>query len=51
MADMPIPAKIECLSNMLFQRLNSTKHPIAKLADWTLDLTQKMSVPPPRLSG
>ena len=51
MADLLIPAKIECLSDMLFQRLNRTRHPIAKLADWTLDLTQKMSVPPPGLSG
>ena len=51
MTDLPIPAKIECLSNMLFQRLNSTKHPIAKLADWTLNLTAKISIPPPKLPG
>lgn len=51
MTELPIPAKIECLSNMLFQRLTRTRHPIAKLADWTLDLTQRMSVPPPKLSG
>ena len=51
MADMPNPAKIECLSNMLFQRFRSSNHQIAKLADWTLNLTAKISIPPPKLHG
>ena len=51
MADMPIPGEIEHLSDMLFQRFRSSNHKIAKLADWTLNLTEKISIPPPKLSG
>ncbi|MBR4663925.1 MAG: hypothetical protein IKO93_08625 [Lentisphaeria bacterium] len=51
MADMPIPGEIEHLSDMLFQRFRSSNHRIAKLADWTLNLTAKISIPPPKLPG
>ena len=51
MADMPIPGEIEHLSDMLFQRFRSSNHRIAKLADWTLNLTAKISIPPPKLRG
>ena len=51
MAEMPIPGEIKHLSNMLFQRFRSSNHQIAKLADWTLNLTAKISIPPPKLHG
>ena len=51
MAEMPIPGEIEHLSDMLFQRFRSSNHQIAKLADWTLNLTEKISIPPPKLPG
>ena len=51
MAEMPIPGEIEHLSEMLFQRFRSSNHQIAKLADWTLNLTAKISIPPPKLRG
>ena len=51
MADMPIPGEIEHLSDMLFQRFRSNTHKIAKLADWTLNLTEKISIPSPKLRG
>ena len=51
MAEMPIPAEIEHLSDMLFQRFRSSNHQIAKLADWTLNLTAKISITPPKLPG
>ena len=51
MAEMPIPGEIKHLSNMLFQRFRSSNHQIAKLADWTLNLTAKISIPPPKLRG
>ena len=51
MAGMPIPGEIEHLSDMLFQRFRSSNHRIAKLADWTLNLTAKISIPPPKLHG
>ena len=51
MADMPIPGEIEHLSDMLFQRFRSSNHRIAKLADWKLNLTAKISIPPPKLPG
>ena len=51
MAEMPIPGEIEHLSDMLFQRFRSSNHRIAKLADWTLNLTAKISIPSPKLRG
>ena len=51
MAEMTIPGEIKHLSNMLFQRFRSSNHQIAKLADWTLNLTAKISIPPPKLHG
>ena len=51
MAELTIPGEIKHLSNMLFQRFRSSNHQIAKLADWTLNLTAKISIPPPKLHG
>ena len=51
MAELTIPGEIKHLSNMLFQRFRSSNHQIAKLADWTLNLTAKISIPPPKLRG
>ena len=51
MAELTIPGEIKHLSNMLFQRFRSSNHRIAKLADWTLNLTAKISIPPPKLRG
>ena len=47
MPEVSIPAKIECLSETLFQILRQTEPPIAKLAGWTLNLGTQKSTPPP----
>lgn len=51
MIELPIPTAIERLSNSLFLSIRRTKHPFWQLADWTLNLKIKMSVPPPKLRG
>jgi len=45
MPEVSIFAKIECLSETLFQKLRQTEPPIAKLAGWTLNLKTKKSTP------
>lgn len=51
MPEVSIPAKIECLSETLFQKLRQTEPPIAKLAGWTLNLGTKKSTPSQNSQG